>query len=193
MQSAECNTGLDRVLQRAMILPSWLYRVRAVHRLLPTAFCFLLSAYWLAPSVVYGQGCAMCYTSASAAQEGAKQALAKSTLILLAPPMLFFVLIGVVLYLYRNKFRDVYVVRGPLSVDAPPGNWGEPTPGPRGALWTGAARRRFSVGTEQRGSSHTSPWAPKRRRAAAVPRFAASGVRASTVLQRRLPLDKERQ
>lgn len=48
----------------------------------------------------------MCYTSASAAREGAKNALANGTLILLAPPMLFFALIIVVLYRYRNKFRD---------------------------------------------------------------------------------------
>ena len=48
----------------------------------------------------------MCYTSASAAKASAKEALANGTLILLAPPMVFFAMIAVVVYLYRNKFRD---------------------------------------------------------------------------------------
>ena len=48
----------------------------------------------------------MCYTSASAAKAGAQQALANGVLILLLPPMLFFAIITVVLYIYRNKFRE---------------------------------------------------------------------------------------
>lgn len=55
----------------------------------------------------------MCYTSASAAQSTAKQALANGTLILLVPPMVFFALITVVLYLYRNKYRETSLVTGP--------------------------------------------------------------------------------
>jgi heme/copper-type cytochrome/quinol oxidase subunit 2 len=58
------------------------------------------------PVVAHAQGCAMCYTSASAARAGAKEALANGVLILLAPPMVFFALITVVVYRYRNKFRD---------------------------------------------------------------------------------------
>jgi len=53
----------------------------------------------------------MCYTSASAARNTAKQALANGTLILLVPPMVFFALITVVLYRYRNKFREMPEIR----------------------------------------------------------------------------------
>jgi hypothetical protein len=49
----------------------------------------------------------MCYTSASAARSTAKTALADGTLILLVPPLVFFALIGVVLYRYRNRFREI--------------------------------------------------------------------------------------
>ena len=48
----------------------------------------------------------MCYTSASAARAGAKEALANGVLILLVPPMVFFAMITVVIYIYRNKFRE---------------------------------------------------------------------------------------
>ena len=58
----------------------------------------------------------MCYNSASAAKAGAKEALANGVLILLVPPMVFFALITVVVYMYRNKFRELSVARGPLSV-----------------------------------------------------------------------------
>jgi len=58
----------------------------------------------------------MCYNSASAAKAGAKEALANGVLILLVPPMVFFALITVVVYMYRNKFREMSVVSGPLSV-----------------------------------------------------------------------------
>jgi hypothetical protein len=93
--------------------------------------CLLLAAYCLMPTVVHAQGCAMCYTSASAAQSTAKQALANGTLILLVPPVLFFAVITVVLYLYRNKYRDESfarnsesTIRSLISADAqlPAGN-----------------------------------------------------------------------
>jgi hypothetical protein len=57
----------------------------------------------------------MCYNSASAAKAGAKEALANGVLILLVPPMVFFALITVVVYIYRNRFREMSVVRGPLA------------------------------------------------------------------------------
>jgi len=89
---------------------------RRAFRLLLSAFCLLLTAYCLLPTVLSAQGCAMCYNSASAAKAGAKEALANGVLILLVPPMLFFALITVVVYMYRNKFREMSVVSGPLSV-----------------------------------------------------------------------------
>ena len=58
----------------------------------------------------------MCYNAASAANSGAKEALANGVLILLIPPMVCFALITVVVYRYRNKFPEVSVVSGPLSV-----------------------------------------------------------------------------
>lgn len=94
----------------------WSSLLVSASRLLPITFCLLL-AYCLQPTVLNAQGCAMCYTSASAAQSGAKNALANGTLILFVPPMVFFALITVVLYMYRNKFRETSVARGPWSVD----------------------------------------------------------------------------
>ena len=82
------------------------------------AFCVLTFAFALPllPTALHAQGCAMCYTSASAARSTAKEALANGTLILLIPPMVFFALITVVVYRYRNRFREMSVVSGPLSV-----------------------------------------------------------------------------
>jgi CHASE2 domain-containing sensor protein len=77
-----------------------------VSKLLPAACCLLLTAYCLAPTALHAQGCAMCYTSASAARAGAKEALLNGTLILLVPPVVFFAIIAVVVYKYRNRFRD---------------------------------------------------------------------------------------
>jgi hypothetical protein len=80
--------------------------------------CFL-------PTVLNAQGCAMCYTSAASARAGAKEALANGVLILLVPPMVLFALISVVIYRYRNKFRDVSVVSGPLAFDPVIGRSGD--------------------------------------------------------------------
>lgn len=96
--------------------------------------CLLFSFWCLLPSILRAQGCAMCYTSASAARSTAKTALANGTLILLAPPMLFFALITVVVYRYRNKYRDESAADGiwPAAHHGPPfkvpeqGNWGIP-------------------------------------------------------------------
>ncbi len=98
-------TGMKQSWRRPasrFILPSF--------KLCFSAVCALLAVYFLLPSVLHAQGCAMCYTSASAAQSAAKQALANGTLILLVPPLVFFALITVVLYKYRNKYRDEFLV-----------------------------------------------------------------------------------
>lgn len=79
------------------------------------SFALFISAFCLLPGELHAQGCAMCYTSASAARSAAKQALANGTLILLVPPMVFFALITVVLFVYRNKYRDESVVRNSES------------------------------------------------------------------------------
>ena len=90
---------------------------RSAFRLLLSAFCLLLTAYCLLPTVLNAQGCAMCYTSASAARAGAKEALANGVLILLVPPMVFFALITVVVYSTGTGFG-----RRPLSVVRCPSN-----------------------------------------------------------------------
>lgn len=87
--------------------------------LLPFAFCVLTFAFAfsLLPTALHAQGCAMCYTSASAARSTAKEALANGTLILLIPPMVFFALITVVVYRYRNRYRETSVGScGELSI-----------------------------------------------------------------------------
>lgn len=95
--------------------------------LLTFALCVLTFAFsvCLLPAVLNAQGCAMCYTSAASARAGAKEALANGVLILLVPPMLFFALISVVIYRYRNKYRDASVVIGPLSFDPVIGRSGD--------------------------------------------------------------------
>ena len=97
----------------------------ARHRLLallPFALCLWTFAFsaCLLPTALHAQGCAMCYTSASAARSTAKAALADGTLILLLPPMVFFVLIAVVIYRYRNRFREESVVTGQWPVVGSP-------------------------------------------------------------------------
>ena len=80
---------------------------KGVRRLLPTAYCLVLTAYGLLPTLAHAQGCAMCYTSASAAKSAGKAALFNGTLILLGPPIVIFAIVIVVIFRYRNRFRDV--------------------------------------------------------------------------------------
>ena len=95
---SNCSPGLARQVS----VPR-----RSALRSLRCAYFLLLSAYCLLPGVLHAQGCAMCYTSASAAKSTAKEALFNGTLILLAPPVLIIAIIIVVIFRYRNKFRDV--------------------------------------------------------------------------------------
>lgn len=57
-------------------------------------------------SVAYAQGCAMCYTSASAAKAGAIQALRSGILILLVPTLLVFAATAVLVIRRRNQFNE---------------------------------------------------------------------------------------
>ena len=56
--------------------------------------------------VAYAQGCAMCYTSASAAKAGAIQALRNGILILLIPSLLVFAATAVLVIRRRNQFNE---------------------------------------------------------------------------------------
>jgi hypothetical protein len=55
-------------------------------------------------SLVYAQGCAMCYTSAAAAKAGALHALRSGILILLLPVLVMCSGITVVIYRSRDRF-----------------------------------------------------------------------------------------
>jgi len=55
-------------------------------------------------SLIYAQGCAMCYTSASAAKAGALHALRSGILILLLPVLAMCSGISVVIYRSRDRF-----------------------------------------------------------------------------------------
>ncbi len=56
-------------------------------------------------TLAYAQGCAMCYTSASAARAGAIQALRSGILILLVPALMMFGGIFIVIYRSRDRFN----------------------------------------------------------------------------------------
>jgi hypothetical protein len=49
------------------------------------ATCAVLAMLWAAAA--FGQGCAMCYATASGTTKGGQQALGRGVLILLAPPL----------------------------------------------------------------------------------------------------------
>jgi uncharacterized membrane protein YjgN (DUF898 family) len=59
-----------------------------------------------ASSPAYAQGCAMCYTSASAAKASAIQALRSGILILLIPSLLIFAATAVLVIRRRNQFNE---------------------------------------------------------------------------------------
>jgi hypothetical protein len=55
-------------------------------------------------SLIYAQGCAMCYTSAAAAKAGALHALRSGILILLLPVLVMCSGISVIIYRSRDRF-----------------------------------------------------------------------------------------
>jgi hypothetical protein len=63
----------------------------------------VLAALWGTPA--FGQGCAMCYQSASAADAAGKHALNRAVLVMLIPPLGFMTL-GVGLAVRYSKKRD---------------------------------------------------------------------------------------
>ena len=63
----------------------------------------LLTALWAVPA--FGQGCAMCYSSAKAASKDGQRAISRGVLVLLAPPIGFMTL-GVGLAFRYGKKRD---------------------------------------------------------------------------------------
>jgi hypothetical protein len=69
-------------------------------RLATFALLFLL---WAGPA--FGQGCAMCYSTARAATEGGQRAISRGVLIMLIPPI-GFMTVGMGLAFRYGKKRD---------------------------------------------------------------------------------------
>ena len=63
----------------------------------------LLLVLWVAPA--FGQGCAMCYSSASATSKDGLRAINKAVLVLLGPTV-GFMTVGMVLAFRYSKKRD---------------------------------------------------------------------------------------
>jgi hypothetical protein len=59
----------------------------------------------LSPLASFGQGCAMCYSSAAAARSSLIAGLRSGILILLFPPLAICVGVGLVAYRRRNRFN----------------------------------------------------------------------------------------
>jgi len=64
-----------------------------------------LFAALLAPSIVFAQNCALCYTQAAGAGHRVIQALRSGILMLIAPPMFICIAIAVMAYRKRNRFN----------------------------------------------------------------------------------------
>jgi hypothetical protein len=62
-------------------------------------------ALMLSPAPAFGQGCAMCYSSASAASKDGLRAINKAVLVLLGPTV-GFMAVGMVLAFRYSKKRD---------------------------------------------------------------------------------------
>lgn len=67
-----------------------------------TALCFSL----LAPSLLFAQNCALCYTQAAGAGSRMIAALKSGILVLVVPPMLICVGITWMAYKKRNQFNE---------------------------------------------------------------------------------------
>jgi len=67
------------------------------------AGCALLLALWAGPA--FGQGCAMCYTSAAGAAKDGQRAISRGVLVLLVPPLGFMTL-GVGMAVRYGMKRD---------------------------------------------------------------------------------------
>jgi hypothetical protein len=75
-------------------------------KLIRSARALSLVAALFAPSIVFAQNCALCYTQAAGAGQRVIQALRSGILMLIAPPMLICIAIAVMAYKKRNRFNS---------------------------------------------------------------------------------------
>jgi hypothetical protein len=69
-------------------------------------FCGGLAVLFLAPTLTFAQGCALCYTQASGSGSRMIAALRSGILMLAIPPMLICLGITWMAYKKRNQFND---------------------------------------------------------------------------------------
>ncbi len=65
-----------------------------------------LVAALLAPSLLFAQNCALCYTQAASAGQRVIQALRSGIVMLIAPPMFICIAIAIMAYRKRNHFNS---------------------------------------------------------------------------------------
>lgn len=65
-----------------------------------------LLAILLSPGVLFGQNCALCYTQAAGSGSRMIQALRSGIIVLVIPPMLICLGIGLMAYKKRNQFNE---------------------------------------------------------------------------------------
>ena len=65
-----------------------------------------LVAALLAPSLLFAQNCALCYTQAASAGQRVIQALRSGIVMLIAPPMFICIAIAIIAYRKRNHFNS---------------------------------------------------------------------------------------
>ena len=65
-----------------------------------------LGAALVAPTLVWAQGCALCYTQAAGSGSRVIQALKSGILLLVVPPMLICLVITWMAYKKRNEFNE---------------------------------------------------------------------------------------
>lgn len=63
-------------------------------------------ALFLIPSVLFAQNCALCYTQAAGSGSRLMQALRSGIVVLVIPPMLICIGIGLMAYKKRNQFNE---------------------------------------------------------------------------------------
>jgi hypothetical protein len=68
--------------------------------------CCGLLALLLTPAILFAQNCALCYTQAAGSGSRLMQALRSGIVVLVIPPMLICLGIGLMAYKKRNQFNE---------------------------------------------------------------------------------------